>query len=63
MALYMYVKETLMKYNAKCDSWEKPGKNEMVKFMPVNFGRIKNCPDCDRKRISACKDPTCGRKK
>lgn len=59
-ALYMYVKETSMIHATKCDSWDKPGKNEIVRFMPVNLGRvIKNCPDCDRKRITACKDPAC----
>jgi len=55
----MYVKETYMQYAIKCESWDKPGKNEVVRFMPTNLNRFKNCPDCDRKRISACKDPTC----
>jgi len=22
---------------------------------------IKNCPDCDRKRIGACRDPACNK--
>ena len=49
-----------MIHATKCDSWDKPGKNEIVRFMPVNLGRvIKNCPDCDRKRIGACRDPAC----
>jgi hypothetical protein len=48
-----------MQHAIKCESWDKPGKNEVVKFMPTNLNRFKNCPDCDRKRISACRDPAC----
>ena len=50
-----------MQHAIKCDSWDKPGKNEVVKFMPAN--RLRDCPDCDRKRITACKDPACNRAK
>jgi len=52
-----------MKYTALCDSGEKPGKNEIPKSM-INWVRvIKDCPDCDRKRTTACKDPACSRRK
>jgi len=52
-----------MQHAIKCDSQDKPGKNEVIRFMPVNLGRFRNCPDCDRKRISACQDPACSRRK
>ena len=49
--------------NAKCENWDKPGKNEIPQFMPVNIVRFKRCPDCDRKRITACRDPQCNQPK
>jgi hypothetical protein len=52
-----------MQHAIKCDSTEKPSKNEIVRFMPTNWIRIKNYPDHDRKRIGACQTPTCGRRK
>jgi hypothetical protein len=52
-----------MQQAVKCENWDKPGKNEIVRFMPVNLARFRNCPDCDRKRISACQDPACNRTK
>ena len=52
-----------MQHAIKCDSWDKPGKNEVVRFMPATWIRIKDCPDCDRKRITACRDPACNRVK
>ena len=55
--------EITMQHAIKCDSRDKPGKNEVIRFMPVNLGRFRDCPDCDRKRITACKDPACGRRK
>jgi hypothetical protein len=51
-----------MQHATKCDSWDKPGKNEIPKSM-INWQRVRDCPDCDRKRTTVCKDPTCGRKK
>ena len=52
-----------MQYAIKCDSWDKPGKNEVPKSM-INWTRvIKNCPDCDRKRSTLCQDPACNRAK
>ena len=58
----MYVKETLMIHATKCDSWEKPGKNEILKQL-INWAQIKKYPDCDRKRSTICKAPACSRKK
>ena len=52
-----------MIHATKCESWDKPGKNEVLRFMPVNLARFRNCPDCDRKRSSACQDPACNRAK
>ncbi len=53
-----------MQHAIKCDSWDKPGKNEVVRFMPVDLGRvIKNFPDSDRKRITVCQDPALNRPK
>ena len=52
-----------MQHAIKCDSQDKPGKNEVVRFMPTMWIRVKDCPDCDRKRTTVCKDPTCGRRK
>ena len=52
-----------MQHAVKCEGWDKPGKNEIVKFMPMNLARFRNCPDCDRKRTTVCKDPACSRKK
>jgi hypothetical protein len=37
---------------------DKPGKDEKPQFMP-RWATIKNCPDCDTKRIGLCKDPLC----
>ena len=48
---------------AKCENWDKPGKNEIPKFMPVDLARFSRCPDCDLKRSAACRDPACGRRK
>ena len=39
-----------------CDSVEKPGKNEVVRFMPTNWTRLKKQVDWDRKRLTACRD-------
>jgi hypothetical protein len=52
-----------MQHAIKCDSRDKPGKNEVVRFMPTNWIRIKDCPDCDRKRSTVCRDPACSRAK
>ena len=52
-----------MIHATKCDSQDKPGKNEVVRFMPTMWIRIRDCPDCDRKRSSACQDPACNRAK
>ena len=38
---------------------EKPGKDEKPGYLRQTYNSIKICPDCDRKRISACKDPAC----
>jgi len=52
-----------MQHVIKCESWDKPGKNEIVR-QPIDWTRIiRTCPDCDRKRTTACKDPTCNRTK
>jgi hypothetical protein len=51
-----------MQYAIKCDQQDKPGKNEIVYFMRTSWTlAIKNCPDCDRKRTTVCKDPVCQR--
>jgi hypothetical protein len=53
-----------MQYAIKCDQQDKPGKNEIVHFMRNNWtSAIKNCPDCDRKRTTVCRDPACQRTK
>jgi len=53
-----------MQYAIKCDQQDKPGKNEIAYFMRTSWASvIKNCPDCDRKRITICKDPACRRPK
>ena len=44
----MYVKETDMTY-AKCENWDKPGKNEIPKSI-INWDRMKRLPEADRKR-------------
>ena len=41
---------------------EKPGKDEKCFYMP-KYINLKNCPDCDKKRSTACKDSNCGRQK
>ena len=46
-----------------CDSRDKPGKNEVVRFMPTRWARLKNWSDWDRKRISACREPASNRTK
>ena len=40
----------------------KPGKNEIITLMPRTYS-YKNCPDCDKKRSTVCKDPNCGSQK
>ena len=46
-----------------CESLVKPGKHEIIK-QPIDWYKIvRTCPDCDRKRVSACKDPQCNRTK
>jgi hypothetical protein len=48
-----------MQHVIKCESWEKPSKYETVR-QTINWARvIKDCPDCDRKRIMACRDSAC----
>jgi hypothetical protein len=39
---------------------DKPGKYEKVSYMPT-WSNIKNCPDCDKKRTTVCKDPSCNK--
>ena len=38
---------------------EKPGKDEKPSYLRQSYRSVRVCPDCDRKRISACKDPAC----
>jgi hypothetical protein len=48
----------------KCDQQDKPGKNEIVHFMRNSWTSvIRDCPDCDRKRTTVCRDPVCQRTK
>ena len=42
--------------------YDKPSKYEVVSYMP-RWSTIKNCPDCDTKRTTACKDPNCNKPK
>jgi hypothetical protein len=57
----MYVKEIFMTY-AKCLNWDKPGKNEIPKSL-IDWQRVKNFPDCDRKRSTVCRPPACNQAK
>ena len=41
---------------------DKPGKYETYSYMP-RWASIKNCPDCDTKRTTVCKDPNCNKKR
>jgi hypothetical protein len=41
---------------------DKPGKYETISYMP-RWATIKNCPDCDTKRTTVCKDPNCNKPK
>ena len=51
-----------MQSTTNCDQQDKPGKNEIVYFMRNSWASmIKDCPDCDRKRTTVCKDPACRR--
>ena len=60
-ALYMY-RRILMQESTMCSSKnDKPGKYETVSYMPSR-ATIKNCPDCDTKRTTLCKDPNCRKK-
>lgn len=52
-----------MQRTIKCESGDKPGKNELVQFMPTDWIRLKHYPDSDRKRISACQDLSSNRAK
>lgn len=45
-----------MQHAIKCDSQDKPDKNEVVRFMPTDWIRLRHYPDSDLKRISACQD-------
>lgn len=42
---------------------EKPGKDEKPSYLRQSYRSVRVCPDCDRKRISACQDPACNRAK
>ena len=42
------------------NAFDKPSKNETVTFLRLS-NTISICADCDKKRISACKDPNCNR--
>lgn len=41
---------------------EKPGKNDTVQLIKT-WMIPRNCPDCDKKRTTFCKDPNCVRRK
>ena len=45
-----------------CSSNDKPGKNEVVVFFKP-WMILKDCPNCDKKRIQVCQDPHCVRRK
>ena len=48
-----------MKESTLCfGKYDKPGKYEKISYMPSR-ATIKNCPDCDKKRTTVCKDPNC----
>lgn len=52
--------ETSTNCMASTIKWDKPGKYEQPQFQP-RWIKSAGCPDCDKKRISACKDPDCAK--
>lgn len=41
---------------------EKPGKNEIPQLVK-SWMTSRNCPDCDKKRTTFCREPNCVRRK
>ena len=55
---FMHETSTNCMSTSKWDS--KPGKYESTSYAP-RWLNTNRCPDCDKKRISACKDPDCNK--
>lgn len=69
MALYMYASKGINMYKTatatSCESfnglWDKPSKYEQFNSAPRWAVHTNRCPDCDKKRITACQDPNCAK--
>jgi hypothetical protein len=42
---------------------EKPSKYEKSSYLRQSYRSVRICPDCDRKRSSACREPACNQSK